>query len=73
MPFEHLGSNNVPSFIFQDDMTDPVAVEHCSGVVFQQRRWIFLQLHLVLARVLIKGDRHRSAWKRGGEMVVAIS
>lgn len=37
VPFEHLGSNNVPSFIPKDNMTDLVGVEHMLRVVFQQR------------------------------------
>jgi hypothetical protein len=38
MPFEHLGSNNVPSFISKDNTTDPVVWSMGCGLGFQQRR-----------------------------------
>lgn len=41
VPFEHSGSNNVPSFISNDNMSDLVGVEHVLPFAFQQRRWVF--------------------------------
>lgn len=43
VPFEHSGSNDVPSFISKDNMTDLVGVEHVRPLVFQQRRWVFFR------------------------------
>lgn len=60
MPFEHLGSNNVPSFISKDNTTDPGGVER--GVraccpTEKVEKMGFLQLHLlVLARGLTWGQ-----------------
>lgn len=42
MPFEHLGSNSVPSFISKDSIADPVVRNMCCGLVSQQQRWAFL-------------------------------
>lgn len=74
-PFEHLSSNNVPSFISREHTTDPLLVEHVLWVVFQQRGYIFFRSASAYLPEISCGtsDRHWGAWrleKGGGGWIV---
>lgn len=56
MPFEHIGSNSVASFISKDNTPDLESVEHVLQGCSPAEKMGFLQLHLVLTRVLIWGQ-----------------